>query len=348
MPGPQQPARQVATWQLAIADRDLATTAFITPHADSVRYTRRESNYCEMALQITDRDDLNALEGAVYSGVLRAWRNGINRFNGEFVELRETADSWELIAKDPYFNLNWREIRAAISYAATDTADIAWDLIDIQNGYESTHLRQGASPASIDVTRSFAIGERVSEKIEYLAKLAGSFYFTIDAVDAVAGVWADFVAHYPAGVLATDARFEFGTGTLENCTDYLRESLPLVNRINVVGETPTLIATAESGTSPALHGLWEGSRGQVLTGDTTALGEIAAAQITDAPEYRITFSAGPEAPQLFTDFDVGQDVAIIIRRLGRTLSGEKRVTEATVLLDPNSGAEELESVEVVE
>lgn len=347
MPGPVQPARQTATWSFVIADRALANTAFLTPHPEVVRYTRRDSDYCEMAIQVKNRDDLNALEAAAYAKVLRAWRNGVNRFNGEFVEVRETADAWELVAKDPFYNLNWRDIRDNVSYRAVDAGQVAWELIALQNGYFDTHIRQGTLDASADFTGRFLSGERVAQKIKHFTELPTGFSFTINANDGLPAEWATFRVHYPTTNKPL-ARFEFGNGTLENCDDFLRESLPLVNRTNVVGEMPTLVVTATDGTSPALHGLWEGDRGQVNTNDEDQLTAIAAGAISDGVQYTITMSAGPEAPQLFTDFDVGNTVPIVIRRSGRTIQGNKRVKEATVLLDSNSGAEELESLEVYE
>lgn len=351
MSSPLQPTNRTATWQFVIANRAMENVAFLTPHPDVVRYTRRDSDYCEIVLSITNREDLNALEGAAYSRVLRAWRNGVNRFNGEFVELRETADSWELVAKDPFFNLNWRDVRAPVTFTNVDKGQMAWELIDLQNGYQDTHLRQGDLGISADLTRSFSPGERVAERIKYLTNLPDPFSFTINAyegVDNATGDWAHFAVRYPTGVLMPEARFEFGAGTLENCDDYLREALPLVNRANVVGKDSNLVASGESITSPDLHGLWEGDRGQVMTDDTAQLQEIADASITNAPVYSIVMSAGPHAPQLFTDFDVGNTVPVLIRRLGRTITGEKRVKEAVVLLDADSGAEELESIEVYE
>lgn len=348
MAGPLQPSYNTATWQFQVADRTLTSTAFLTPHPEVVRYTRRDSDYCEIALSVKNREDLNALEAAVYSKVLRAWRNGVNRFNGEFTEVRETADSWELVAKDPFFNMSWRQVRATVTYTATDAGTIAWNLINTQNGYIDSHLRQGARDPSVNRTMKFVPGDRISEKIQYLSQFTDGFSFTIDAVDGGPSTWAEIVVHYPIGLLKPKARFEFGNGTVENCDDYLRESLPLVNRANVVGKSPLVMGIAESAASHALHGLWEGDRGQVLTDDPTILDGIAAGQIQTGPRYSITMVAGPEAPQLFTDFDVGNTVPVVIRRTGRTITGNKRVKEATVLLDPNSGVESLESLEVYE
>lgn len=348
MPGPVQPTYNTATWSFQVADRTLTSTAFLTPHPEVVRYTRRDSDYCEIALQIKNQDDLNALEAAVHTKVLRAWRNGVNRFNGEFTEVRETADYWELVAKDPFYNMSWRQVRADVTYTAVDAGTIAWNLINLQNGYVNSHLRQGARDASVNRTIPYLVGQRVSEAVQDLTRMSpNGFSFTIDGVDNPT-YWAEIVVHYPVGELKPKARFEFGNGTLENCDDFLRESLPLVNRSQVVGKVATVVGISESGSSPALHGLWEGDRGQVMTENTTQLGLIAAGNISNAPQYSITLVAGAEAPQLFTDFDVGNTVPMVIRRAGRTITGNKRVKEATVLLDPNSGAEQLESLEVYE
>lgn len=341
MPAPAQRAISTATWNLQITDRSMTSLAFLDTPNPQCRYTRRRSGYCEMSLSIEDRDDLHALEGAIHTSVLRGWRNGTNVFNGEFTEIRETAQSWELVAKDPYYNLHWREVQVPITYTAVDSGDIAWNLIAAQHALETVHLQQGASPARGVLTRDYVQGDRISEKIETLTRLASNgFQFTIDAVDGVPGIWAEFVIHTP--VARPLARFEFGTGTINNCTDYLRENVQLVNRVNVPGSTN--VVSAESATSPALHGLWEETRGQVNEVSDTTLAEIAAGQIMDTPEYVITLMAGPECPQLFTDFDVGDEVPILLRRLGRTIESTRFVKEVTLVLDPHSGVEDMEAL----
>lgn len=343
--GPQPPSSNTATWSLSIADWvSHDTEAFITPFPDYVRYTRRRSGYCEMSLGIVDKSDLNILEGSAYSKVLRAFRNGINRFNGQFVEIRETADAWEFVAKDAYFNMSWREVRTGKTYLGTDAGQIAWSLINFQNGYSPTYLGKGSIAATVDRDRKYSPGDRVSEKIEYLTKLPDGFYFTINAIDGSSD-WSRFQVH-ATSELQPQASFEFGSGTSENCQDYQREVLPLVNRANVQGSSS--IISAESTTSPDLHGLWEASRGQVLEASAITLAQIAAGTVADEPQYQITLIAGPEAPQLFTDFDVGDTVPFVIKRLGRTFVGTGIVDNATVLLDPNSGTEQLESLELVE
>lgn len=366
MAGPIDPTFNTATWGFAIADlrRDgmgfhLPSSGFLTPLPEVVRYTRRRNGYCELSLEVQNREDLNTLRTSAYTKVLRAWRNGNNRFNGQFVEVREAANSWEFVAKDPYFNMNWREVQDKIKYTDVEIGQMAWDLIDAQNqrgpvfteySKSDSHLRQGDTSASTEITRTFIPGDRVNEKVEDLMQLEDAPYFTIDGydgpLDGDEAAWAKISMHYPADEdSATNeaARFEFGPGTLENCYDYGRESLPLVNRINIVAANPRLVVTASSDFYDD-YGLWEGSRGQVMTNDVTALGELASLSITDSVMYGLTMMAGPEAPQLFTDFDVGQFLPIIIRRRGQTLSGLRRVLEATVLLDPDSGAEELESI----
>lgn len=350
MPAPL-PVRNTATWQFVLADRQLKNKGFLTPHPESLRYTRRESAYNEIAVEVKNRRDLNMLEHAVYRRVLRAWRNGINRFNGEFVEVRETADAWELVAKDPYFNMDYREVRHNITIPADDAGLIAWELIRLQNTYADSHLRHGTGVFSKHLKeRKFVMGDRVSEKIEYLTKLEGSFYFTINAINQPPNGWANFVTHFPKGDRADGVSFEYGKGTLGNCYDYARENIPLINRANVVGKNPLMVVSAQVGDKYIeKFGLWEMSRGQVLTDDIDVLADIAADGVRTAPEYRVTMMASPDAPQLFTDFDVGKSVHFLIKHdNGRKFSGWRRVVEATVVLDPHSGAEELESLDLID
>lgn len=344
------PIRTTATWSFVLADRKLKNKGFLTPHPESIRYTRRESGYCEIAIEVKNRRDLNMLEHAVYRRVLRAWRNGKNRFNGEFVEVRETSNAWELVAKDPYYNMSWREIRLPKTIGPKDAGRIAFDLIDLQNSYVDSHLRTGNRAASKEITRKIATGERVSEKIEYLTKLEGSFYFVINGVNDPPNGWAQMHCRFPKGARAAGVSFESGAGTKDNCYDYIRENLPLINRANVVGLNPTLVASAEVKQKYLdKFGLWEQSRGQVLTNRLETLAEIAADGIRTAPVYRVTMMAGPDAPQLFTDFDVGESVHFLIRHdNGRKFTGWRRAVEATVVLDPHSGAEELESLHLLD
>lgn len=346
MPGPVQPSNVTGSWSFALADLDLVTTGFLTPHPDVVRYTRRESDYNEIAIQVSNRDDLNVLDGAVYTTVLRSFRNGINRFNGQFVELRETADYWELVAKDPFFNLNWRGIQEVQEFTGVQADDLARTLISDENALQHTHLGAGATAVTPTVTLTTALGNRVSEQIQNLARADDAFFFRINGQDDPTD-WATFNC-YASSTSKPEVRFEFGNGTMENCDDYLRESLPLVNRAEVVGLKPQLLGIAEATGSYTAHGRWQADRGQVLTENEDLLGSIAAGMITTGPQYTITMSAGPHAPQLFTDFDVGDTVQILIRRAGKTIEGMKRVKEATIILDPDSGTEELESIEVWE
>ena len=172
----------------------------------------------------------------------------------------------------------------------------------------------------------------------------------INGVNDPPNGWAQMHCRFPRGERAAGVSFESGKNTLDNCYDYARENIQLINRANVVGESPTLVVSAQAKDKYIeKFGLWEGSRGQVLTKNIDTLTQIAAGSIEIAPTYRVTMMAGPDAPQVFTDFDVGQSVHFLIKHdNGREFKGWRICTEVTVVLDPHSGAEELESLDLLD
>lgn len=338
----------VATWQYAVttmptASATPAIVAYLEKPKD-IRYVRQRNGYCELTSRIDDRDDLNALEAAAYRRCLLALRNGTPRFLGQITEFEETPDGFVIGARDPFYNLWWRRVRADVIYTGTDAGQVAWNLIALQNGYRQTHLRQGTTDVSVNRTRSYVVGETVAEKVEYLTKLPSGFGFRIDAVYPVANVLAEFRVVYPIDVANNLAVFGYGDGTLENVADYTRTVRPLVNRVNVVGSDAGTVRSYENATGPATYGLWEDERAHVLTASGDTLAEIAQRNTEAVPQYEISLRPAANAPQLFTDFDVLQSVRVDLRRRGRTITGLKPVIRAVVAPDPDSGEEMLEEL----
>lgn len=339
----------IATQQLAIAGRDLSTKAFLAkPGACS--YTRRHRGYCEMRVEIENPEDAAALEAAAYKRVLRWWRNGVNRFNGQIVEHEETSSGLVVVAKDPWYNAGfWRRVRADVTYDGISDGAIVEALLDLQNGYEPTGLRMGSADATETRAepREFLAGDFVGEKVEYLSRIVDGFGYVVEAVDGVPGTLAELEIRRPQGVQRPAAVFEFGPGTRQTLDDYARRSRQLVNRKSVIDEDND-VGTYESPTSVPLHGLWEDERGHVTTNDSDEiLARLALEGVSDAVLYELSLAPGPTAPQLWTDFDVGDDVYVLVRRRGVALySGFYPVELATVAFDADSGAEMLDELVV--
>ena len=345
----------MATWKFALTNLPTATTAQKTvaflEKPQEMRYTRRRNGYCEMSLEVRDPGDLADLEGAVYRRAVAAWRNGVLRFNGQIVEHEETPEGFTIVAKDAYYNMSWRRVRTDITLGTGDAGGMAQALIDAQNFLQNSFLVEGTINPSVDgIGVKVKEGMVVAEQIDTFARFVGSFAFTIDAVMDV-GTLGEFNAHFPINVVKEKARFEFGSRTLENVETYARKALPLVNKINVVGEMAggaTGVGQATSTTSPAIHGLWEDERGHVRVDTISRLEQIAASQIMHYPKYAVSFRPTAEAPQLFTDFDVIHSVPTLIQRRGKTYTGNKPVQRVTISLDPDSGAEVMEELVLID
>jgi hypothetical protein len=353
---------KTATWKWALSSLPSASlpqqiVTFLAKPQEA-RYTRRRNGYCEVSATFVQSDDLIALEGAAYKYALMGYRNGILRFNGQIIEHRDSKDQIDVVAKDPYYNLAWRRIQKdmGMNYEA---GEVAARLIEQQNSYvraglyptsRTTFLRRGTiedAPLTAQ-KREYEVGATVSDQIEYLSKVPDSFVFVIGAVDGETDYMARFNAYVEtADVVATQAQFQFGQDTLENISDYQRSTIPLVTKANIVGDL-NKVASAESISGTTTYGRWEDERGQVLTKDDDTLLDIANEFVMDDPIYAISISPTAEAPQLFTDFDVHQKVPVVIERRGATIVGDKRVMSVTISLDPDSGAETMDEIVIVD
>lgn len=352
----------VATWKLALTTLPSSTAAQATVNfldkPSEVTYTRRRNSYCELTCSVQNVDDLTAVQGQAYKRCLLAYRNGVLRFNGQIVDYRETKDSIEFTAKDPFYNMSWRRVWHDPGYTGLDTAEVAARLIEEQNSYtnsalypnpRTTFLRRGTIGAVPDAVFDwkFSDGDVVAEKIVYLARVPNSFLFTIDPVDGETDYLGVFNAHSSYDTVQAKAMFQFGVGTLDNCVDYQRVSVPLVSKANIVGDNGK-VASAESVSGTDNFGRWEDERGQVAIDDEAQLKAIADDYVMDNVQYAVSLACGPECPQLFTDFDVTDKVPVAIRRRGATIAANMPVYKAVIKLDPDSGAESLDELVIVD
>jgi hypothetical protein len=121
-----------------------------------------------------------------------------------------------------------------------------------------------------------------------------------------------------------------------------------VTKANIVGEDSNTVVSAESASGSADYGLWEDDRGQVRIKNVKQLENIADDFIMANPRYAITIKPSPEAPRLFTTFDVHDSVRVVLRRRGTTLIKGCPVWKAVIKPDPDSGAELLDELVLVD
>jgi len=329
-------------------------------------YIRRRNSYCEMSVTIRNRTDFHLLRGAPYRRGLLGVRNGIPRFWGQIVEHNEGGQSgFRVTAKDPYYRASWREIAYdALEYTATGPGEIAMQLIELHNGWipapvgytgpalapSNSFLGRGTIEAGTARTRKFELGQKLAEVIDTLSKLEDSFAFVVNPVTPGAsgteGLLGRLSTFSPYDVLQPKAIFQFGDKTFSNCDDYTRTVLPLINKANITGSDPRILAYAISVSGYQAYGLWEDERGQVNTKDQSVLQEVANKYVEDAPVYATSLEPGPTAPSLFGDYDVVNEVPVVIKNYGRTISTNMSVSSVEITLDPDSGQEQVTSLVV--
>lgn len=336
-----------ATWKFAVTTKPTASTAAVVidylEKPLEALYVRRRSSYCELSLTVENRQDLHILNAAAYRCCLLGIRNNGVRFHGQIVEHEETERGFTVTAKDPYYNMSWRRFWEDLTYTSVGDAEIAMRLIEWADDDFPCFLKRGTIETGVNRTRSFKIGERISEKVEFMARLAGGFEFTIGGTYGEIGELARFNSFSPYDEEMPEARFEYGQDTLDTVQSYTRTVRPLINKANIVGDR-NLVATAESVPGRADYGLWEDERGHVLTANEDTLLDIAQTYVQHVPKYALTLTPGPKAPQLFTDFDVIHKVPYLIKNFGEEKRGSKPVLQVALRLDPASGQERIEEL----
>lgn len=337
-------------WQAVVTDLDQHARQFIADY-DEIKITARLNGYRDVQINVAPNDpsspDLLIAQRAlkVYSAT------GAPRFNGQIWEpLERTSGGIKVVARDPYATFAWRRVRASTSYTATNNAGGPWDAgqifadrIAVQNSYRNTYLRAGARQASANRVRKYDPGMLEHDLITNLANVANGYFFLIDPLDGVAGSMAEARVLYPnAGSTREEVRFEFGEGTLDNCSDYSTvQTLPRNRYVTSgagddgTGFSGRIAASAEDATSIATFGLFEDEDAFSDVSELATLQEHADASLALAPPTAVTLTPSADAPVLFRDFDVGDFVRAKIVDGSYLFYGWVRVLEATLTVDNN-------------
>src|SRR5262245_10247392 len=327
----------------------------------AARYIRRRNNYCEAEIDVVNEDDLAIVAAAPYRRGLLGYRNGIERFHGVIVESRENVEGYTIGARDPYYTLSWRRFfqDAPVpldewQYTNLGDAEIAMRIIEMTNTVWPTFLVRGEINSGANRTRKFLKGDIVAEKVQYLSSLDGSFVFKIDPTPLGSTAPLSMAEFNTATVYDNQkprAIFAYGNGTLGNVVEFERTCRPYMSRAFVAWDGGSgALEMARNDPGVQAYGLWDDQRGQVNTKDQTVARDAATHAIanSDTPRYDITINPGPDAPQLFTDFDIFDSVQVFLRRHGRQITGYKPVTRVVLSMDPDSGEELYEEIVVLD
>lgn len=344
-----------ATWQLYVTDAsDMEIVDALNP-PQVAKWTRRRNGYAEMYLEIVNPDDFAQL--SAYDRGILLMRDGAPVYHGPIVEpFTRNPRLRKVTSKDPYFGLSWRRVRT--DHRITDlSCEAARTLILAQDDYADTKIVLGDAVSSPMMSRKFAAGEAINEKIEMLGKIGDDPWdFHIDALGTgTPGKFGEIVFH-GRGLIDNNVQFHFGQGTLENCDDYEVTDGQVVNRKTIIVQNGDTY-TEENAGSIAAYGLWEDERGEVLADDSDSsdlhvpiteetLSATAEAGLHITVPQTITIQPNYYAPKLIEAFDVDCTVHLWIKDNGFEIRASCIPDEIVVSMDENGIGETIEAMDL--
>jgi len=321
--------------ELALVDLEGRTKAFL--EATEIALTRRWCGGATLDTVTLDVRDPKVAELGVANRAFKLWLDGELQFHGKLgTGQAMTSDAMNVAAPaaDPWADLTARILGADETYTAEDAGAIAIASLAAENAVGTTRLAAGSVEATVQRTITFTAGTNRADVVTQLSQLDGGFGFSIDPVDDVPGtlaelnIYAAMVRNSRPGV-----KFEFGAGTLANCSNFQEQITPPRNRVIAQGQAlddgtrPQEVA--EDLASQAEYDIWPYVV-SLDTTDTSVLQAHAQAELRPEPIPVYTLTANPDAPLVCRDFDAGDVVQIAIRHGRVDVAGPMRVDSATL------------------
>lgn len=354
-------------WSAEITDLNSVARSVFTPY--SLQLIRRLNSYASVTFQVPALDE-NADQLLIAERAVKLYRNGVLRFYGKIAQPLQDDQEWiQVTAHDPFYFLSKRRLQSDTTFTNIDAGQIAWSLINTQNGRSSTRLQQGTIQASVKRDRTYAEGSVISELITQLAEVDDGFFFTVSPVDGMPGVFGQIEITYPLpGNDAQAAVFGFGDGTVGNLSGYSRvQNLP-INRIRAIGVTvgeTVLDSYKQDSTSVSRFDIIEDERSFSSVSEQATLDQHALSELDPSPPTTYTMTiiqqssegigggdppdlGGILVPALFDDFDVGDTVSLIIKHGRIDVLTTPLVSTAKISVSDEGAAEQLESVFMME
>jgi len=340
-------------WSFLLTDHAGVNLAELTTAAGR-RLTFRRNTYAEATCTIAHEDDAAArlLDALANAGIpaLKAYRDGVLRFNGQlapFTEEAEEASALHLVFRSPFARLlgdgsgTGRFTAAAVAFTATDAGLIAKSLIDTTNTDSPTGIATTAGGITASKTRDRTYQHaNVGKAIIDLSAVLDGYDFYETFVDEGA-TRAYFNAVPRQGVDQPSARFEYGADTLGNVRSVQRATQPPVNVVTVIGGNG-LIAQKSDATSILKYGRWPAQASYTDVIEQATLDDKALALLRPDPIKTVTFAPEPAlAPSPWDDFWLGDTIRLYVRREAFTEDVQVRVNGITVAID-DSGLEVFE------
>jgi hypothetical protein len=206
---------------------------------------------------------------------------------------------------DPWGNLN---APAHDTYTFVDKTlkEITEEVLMGETTWRARDLAFGSETLSETFSCKLKKGQRIAEFIESLCSsnpTSGS-WFRIDALEDPDDNGVIHFYDYNDRVDNAQAKWEYGSDTLDNTVSFQIEHRGLCNKVTVFGKLGLEISVQDNDSIDE-YGLVEKMIRRPGVDDTETATKIAYSRLKVTPYTIGSFEPGPNAPQLFDDFDVG-------------------------------------------
>jgi hypothetical protein len=316
----------MATWDIVLTNKAGDVTGVLDAPA-GLKYTRRESDYNQLELGTLNSHDLNLIALHPYKTKLQAWRNNDLVFWGDIVDpITVTQSGAQVIAKDAFARLD-APTRTKYTFNDKTLKHIAETVIGGETTYGARDIAFGSETVTEIFDRQITKGQRMGEFIKTCCTVSptGGSYFRCDALDDPDNPVA---MHFGDGGDRTDntgARWEYGTGTIDNVSEFVVEARGLVNRVYVYNNNQSVVV--EDTDSIDEYGLVEKWYRRPGVNHIATLTALAYSKLQPSPFTVVSFVPTADGPKLFDDFDVGDKCRAYFQ-----LDGESMVYSASNMI----------------
>lgn len=311
-------------------------------------YVRNHAAMALMTLSLSDPGTIAVFE-ELRNGIpgLTVHRNRELAFAGEWTPMSGGHDKdgnsfVNLVFKDAFSELDYRITEASETFTATDAGTIAEQLIiDTNDNYDPTAINVGTIEASKARDRTYS-NKIISEAIIELTEVQGGFDWYPTYLDPQDSVGRTMLFNVAAsyGTDQPNARFEFGAGTLDNCTGYsFTTTLPL-NHVRVLG-AGALVAEAEH-PSTSVYNRYMAVIPATDVSEQATLDDKALDALRPYPVMVTQFTGDPaKCPQPWDDFWIGDTIRFNVDDGAVQQQLEARVQTIEIGLDEDDNMDDL-------
>jgi hypothetical protein len=330
----------MAAWSFLLADQFGSGLAELATGAGrSLTFTRNA--YPEATVTLSHDDDAaSKFFTALSNGIptLRAYRDGVLRFHGEFAPSTEDLEEdahLSLLFRGPFARLigygQSRGMFITRSFAATDAGQIAKSLID--NTFASGVATTGTIEATKVRDRAYQYAN-VGEAVTNLTRVLDGFDFEVAPIEYTAGKIGQLAVYASQGSdLSGTVRFQYGPGTLANVRSVSRQIEPPINYARVLGANGLPAIKSDAG-SVATYGYWTVQESMSDVVEQATIDDKAQALLRPSPIKVVAFSPDPTlAPAPWDDYWLGDTVSFFGRRGAFSEDATARVNKITVVVD---------------